>query len=283
MTTQRRRRRSLASYLDLPTMISALIRRLGPKAVLLWTLLVLVMASVASGLASLVAGLQSGYLFLTVTLALTAAWGMAALGASMRARLAAALSMSLGMIFLLIHVGGLGDDLFRAARATLGLLIEIVAWPWLGPPRLATILAPARALVGVWGDMAILLRRPLTWLWGVIQGRGVFDPVASTLTWGLAMWLCGSWAGWVARRHIHPLLAIAPGGALVAFLLAYTGAKAAILLPIIGLTLILMALMREWAREQRWEQQNIDYSRALWQDMVVVAMLVAAATVSVAA
>ncbi len=283
MTTRKRSRRSFAHYLHLPTLILSLVRRLGPKAVLLWALLVLVMASVASGLANLVSGLQAGYLFLTAALAITLAWSTASLGASMRAGLAAAISMLLGMTFLLVRVGGLSGDLLLAARAALKLLVEIMAWPWLGPPQLATLLAPLAALSGVWGDMAVLLMRPLTWLWAIVHRRGVFDPVASTLTWGLAMWLGGSWAGWVARRHIRPLLAVAPGGALVAFLLAYTGAKSAILLPIIGLTLILMALMRQWSRERRWERQNIDYSRALWQDMMVIALLVAAATVSVAA
>lgn len=281
MTTQKRSRRSLADYLDLPSLILALVRWMGPKAVLLWVLLLLVMASIASGLANLVTGLRFGYLFLTATMAITVAWGAATL--PMRARLAAALSVLLGMTFLLVRVGGLGGDLFRVARAAFVLLIEIIAWPWFGPPRVVTILAPWRALIGVWNDMATLLQRPLTWLWAILQGRGAFDPVASTLTWGLGMWLCSSWAGWVTRRHTRPLLGVLPGGGLVAFLLAYTGSKPPILLPIIGLTLILMALMRQWTRERRWEQQHIDYSHALWQDMMVVALLVAVVTVSLAA
>ena len=280
MTAWKQKRRSIASYLYLPRLISTLVRRLGPKALLLWALLLLSMASFAGGLSDLVSGLTYRYLFLTAALAMTLAWGTALL--PMRARLAAALSMLLGMTFLLIRVGGLGDDLYRAAHAALLLLVKILAWPWLGPPELAAIIAPWQVLVGVWSDLAILVIRPLRWIWGIILGRGVFDPVASTLAWGLVMWICASWAGWVARRHTHPLLAIVPGGGLIAFLLAYTRNRSPILLPIIGLTLILMALMRQWSREKRWDRNHIDYSRALWQDMIVIAVVVAVLAVGMA-
>ncbi len=83
--------------------------------------------------------------------------------------------------------------------------------------------------------LEILAVRGMAWLSQVQRQQAEFDPILSTLIWGLAFWCLGGWASWALWRRQQPFLAVLPAGGLLAISLAYTGASANFLLGVSGI------------------------------------------------
>jgi transglutaminase-like putative cysteine protease len=140
-----------------------------------------------------------------------------------------------------------------------------------------------RLYLALWRDMGTLLSRTYGWLVGLLSGGGAFDLVGTALVWGLIVWLCNLWMGWWVRRRHNPLVGVLPGGLLLSFVLSYTGSNPYVFLPILGATLVLIALVKHLAREDRWSVAGIDFSQGLWSDIAMVATGISIALVLAAA
>ncbi|MCP4560183.1 MAG: hypothetical protein GY837_06625, partial [Bosea sp.] len=78
------------------------------------------------------------------------------------------------------------------------------------------------------------------------------------------------------RRH-QPLPALLPAIALLVSTLHYVRASPLSLLPPLGAALLLMALARHDAREHRWRETQIQFSRDIWRDLTIKAALLSLA------
>ena len=250
------------------------------------------LGSVAYGLADVIRDLDAGLLLTIVTLGALAGWMIATI--PLPGWLAGILASLLGAEVVLVRVGRLEGKLAAMVWALLGLVGEI--WHWLlgegwraengvwrltGPPLDWT--AVSQILTELWADISTLLDRGHEWVWGLVVGNPAFDPVATALLWSLAMWAVAIWAGWTVRRRHQPLQGIAPAGALLVATFFYTRGEHTTLLTLMGTTLLLMAMVRQDARERRWQATRIGFSSDIWKDLAVVAALLSLALVVTAA
>lgn len=271
---------------------------LGPRGIVLWLLLLLTLSIFASGLVELVAGLELAFALLVVTMAMTTGW---LLGASKVSGWLATLGgLVFGVVFTLIRVGRLGDEIVDIARAAFVLVGQMLAWLWerllylasysfetrafgLTPVRMVDWTTVPAALNAVWDGISTMLSRAYTWLAAIFAGSPTYDPVGSVLVWGFGVWLCALWAGWMVSRKRRPIIGLLPAGFLLAFLLAYTYEPSGVLLPFLGVMLVLIALTRHYERELRWTITNIDFSRDLWREVAMAATGISVALVLVSA
>ncbi len=265
---------------DRPESVSGkVVHVLGARALLAWVLLLLIVLSTTSGLTNAVANLEVFYIFSIAAIAVTVGWLLALL--PMKGWMVALLSTLFGIDYLLVRVGGLGSSLVAIVQAAVRLARQLVDWYFTEQPP---DWAPLPTLyINLWTDMGTLLTRTFNWLSGLVAKTGARDIVGSALVWGLGVWLLNIWAGFIVRRHHRPLLGMLPGGLLLSFVLSYTGTNPYILLPVVGLTLVLMALMSQTKREEGWTVRDVDYSRGLWSDVAVAATGVSIALVLAAA
>ncbi|MGC9469661.1 MAG: transglutaminase domain-containing protein [Anaerolineae bacterium] len=259
--------------------IQRVIKALGPKALLAWSLLLVVAFSMTSGLTDAVANLSVAYVFSIAAVGMTLGWLLSLL--PMKAWLGATLSLLLGFEFLLIRVGGLEDEVLRIVGATTRLVPDAARWYWTSrPPDWGGAFS---LFLELWRGMGTLLARTGMWLGRLLAGSEGFDVVGTALVWGFGVWVYNVWAGWVVRRYHRPLLGVLPGSVLLAFALSYTGANPYIFLPIVGVTLVLMAMMHQTEREHRWSIAGIDFSQGLWSDIAMISTGISIALVLAAA
>ena len=253
------------------------LRRMGLPTFFTFLLIALAMSSLLSGLAAVIRGFD-----LTLSIGLVAGgvllgWNLAR--TPLPAWLAGLVVLSLGSEAIIIRVGNLTAGLL----ALLLELLRLVEGRWPNPLATWPDLAPGQAALSqLAGQVTVLGLRVQQWLAGLLGGESVFDPVATTLVWSAALWLVAVWLGWVMRRHARPLLALAPAAALLATVLAHTRLNPAALFTFLLATLLLIALVRQQARERRWQLARISFSSELHLDMAAAIIPIAFGLVAVA-
>ncbi len=250
-----------------PNLIRRVVSALGPRSLFSWFLMLVVLYSIASGLTEVIQDIDRALVFAVVSISATLGWLLALL--PINDWMTTIFGLLLGFEYLLIRVGRLGDSLIVIIQAGARFIYDLAAWYWTQEPPNWLIIP--QLFGNLWRDMGTLVVRMAQWMVDVISGEGVFDPVGAALTWGFGIWFCGLWAGWVARRHHSPVIGVIPSGAVLAFVISYTGENPYVLLPVVGISLVLLALMQHSEREIRWMQRDTDYSNGLWSDILMVA------------
>ncbi len=236
--------------------VSPLIRWLGWSTILSLGLLFIALGSAAYALAEVVRGPSLSWLLPVTAAGLLLGWFLAA-ARPLPAWLAALVIFSLSLEAMLWRVGRLGDSVIALVSGLAGLPRQLWTWPVEPLPAINPVIGPATDL---WLGLSIIANRGLTWALALAYGQPIFDPVAITLVWSLALIWVAAWAGWGVRRLNHPLLALAPAGALLATTLAYALRQTGSLLLIVGAALLLMGLVNYQTRERRWQATGLDYS-----------------------
>lgn len=250
-----------------PNLLRLVISALGPRALLNWFLMLVILYSIASGLTDVIEDIDRALVFAVVSISATLGWVLALL--PINDWMTTLFGLLLGFEYLLIRVGRLGDSLIQILRSAFQFATDLVLWYWTQEPP--NWIAVPQLFWELWRDMSTLVVRMGQWMIDVLSGEGVFDPVGAALTWGFGIWFCGLWAGWVAKRHHSPVIGVLPSGAVLAFVISYTGENPYVLLPVVGISLVLLALMQHAERESLWTQRDTDYSSGLWSDILVVA------------
>ncbi len=124
--------------------------------------------------------------------------------------------------------------------------------------------------------LEIITTRGTAWLSQIQQQQAEFDPIFSTLVWGLAFWCLGGWASWALWRRRQPFLAVLPAGILLAISLAFTGAEPNFLLGVLGAALLLTAWDGISHRLDSWITRQIDYAEDLRLDVTLAAVFLTA-------
>jgi len=241
-----------------------IVRRLGVQTLLSLALLLVALGSVALGLADAVRGLDAGLLLPVAVCGVLMGWVLAK--SPLPGWLGSVLAFVLGAEAGLVRVGRLGSPLMALLRALAELAWGGFRWPLDGPPDgMAVALTLAELGTGV----GTLLIRVRDWSLALVRGQGAFDPVAAALVWGLGLWMAAVWAGWAVRRCNRAWQAIAPGCALLAITLSYAGGHPYFLVPLLGATWMLRALIGHGARERGWEAAGTDFSLDIRVELVL--------------
>ncbi len=231
-----------------------LIHRLGPRALVSVSLLLIALGSVALGLGDEVRGLDAGLLLPIVTLSLLVGWGLAKF--PLPGWLGGLVALALGIESIALRVGRLDRPLLALVRALARLAWGVWRWLWAEPPDTRPALL---ALGELWAGVSTLLGRLRDWSLALVTGDPIFDLVVVALVWSLAVWAVAAWAGWSVRRRGQPLQGLAPAGVLLSASLFYVRGNPGFLLPVLGAALLLMALVEHDGREQRWEATGVDF------------------------
>jgi transglutaminase-like putative cysteine protease len=243
-------------------------RRIRFHTLLAWGLLLVVFSSLVYGMADAVRGIERGLLWPVVWVGLLLAWGLAS--SRLTGWKAAALGGLVSVVSTGVQVGQLGDALASLVRALAGLVEQMARG--MVPPDGAPVQAAWAELAG---DVQALLTRLATWMRALVGGAPPYDPVVTTLVWGLALWGVVLWAGWAVRRRAQPVLGLAPAVALLASSLFYVGGRAGYLLPAFAATLVLKAWVGHGARRQAWQRSGFKASARIRADTAWLALAIA--------
>jgi transglutaminase-like putative cysteine protease len=249
-----------------------------------WTLaslllLMLAMTNLAAQMGHIVRELDLGLLWSVATIAVLVGWALAR--SPFPERLSAILALILGAEGIFIYVGRLGAAFVSLAEVLAGLAWQALGWWWNGPPPDATPLV--LALTRLWSQANTLLVRMRDWSSSLVSGGAAFDPLAAALVWSMVLWVLAAWAAWAVRRRYQPLPALAPTGAFLATALFLVGGDPSSLLMVLAVTLLLMPLAGQRARERRWQTSGIDFSLGIREDLAMAAIPLALFVVGVAA
>jgi transglutaminase-like putative cysteine protease len=237
---------------------------------LLLALLVIALGSVALGLADTVRGLDAALLLPVAALGLLAGWGLAK--SPLPGWLAGLAASGLGAEFIVVRVGRLGGLLIALLRTLAADLAEFAAALFTGEAldKLPDWTPSLVALGGLWNGISALLVRVRDWSMAITAGQPTFDPVAVALVWSLALWVVAAWASWWVRRNGRPLPGTVPAGILLGGSTFYVAGNPAFLLPLLGATWLLVVLVGQGGREQRWSATGVDYPLDVGYEVVLV-------------
>lgn len=254
-------------------LLNWIVRRLGVRTFFILLLLLSGLFSAVLALTNIVSGLEGNLLFLAAFMGVALGWGLAAYQ-PIPGWLAGFVALILGVEFAIIRVS-------RLTIILTDLLQNLAIWGWqfwqnplAGWPDASALMLNAVTLNSAVGA---LFSRLLGWLMLHLQGKPAFDPLAALLIWAITIWLVAGWAGWAIRRWNQPLAALAPLVALLVTVLAYTPRQANYLLPVVGVTLILVGLVGYQAREQRWQASHIDYAPTIETELLFAILPISAA------
>jgi len=248
-------------------LVSWPVRRLGPRTLVVLTLSIVALSSVALGLADAIRGLDAGLLLPVATLGLLVGWGLAK--SPLPGWLGGAVAFILGLEIIFLRVGRLAGPLSALLRSLVDSSQRVIAfliwggwYPGQPDVHLNTVLDWPPILLAwqeLWADVGILLVRLHDWLFALAARETSFDLVALAMAWSLVIWVMAAWAGWWVRRRDQPLPGMVPAGALLSGTLFFLRDTPTFLLPLLGATLLLVVFIGYDTRERYWNAARIDF------------------------
>lgn len=257
--------------------LAAVIRVVGARTLLTFTLLVLTLSAIAQGINGVVHVLDMALLLRVLWVGVLVAWILAR--SRIQSWLALAILAFSGLGYIVIDVGQLGGKLGILFQNLNELVAGIKYWR----PDVQVPLQPVLGTLNELGaNLNTLAQRISAWLVAMSSGHAGFDPVAASIVWSLALWGIAIWAAWAIRRNWHALQALLPAILFLSAIYAYTGADALLLIWPAFTLLILMALISHGALEKRWQAMAIDYSEDIRFDIALIVMPVSVVLVGLA-
>ncbi len=250
------------------------VHRLGLNTLSALALLLSALGSVTLAIGELSRGLATNQLLAWVVIGLAVGWWLArSPWPGWRAGLATVL---LGWGAFIGQAGDLAGTLLTLVRTLAWLAWVLMTWRLGELPDTAPFLW---SLSELGSSMYTLLAQAWNRLLALASGQAFDDPTVATLAWGLGLWVLATWASWAVRRRNQPLLATAPAGILLVAILSYAQGSTIALLPVLGSSLLLMALVGHRVREQGWQTSGADFSLELRFDIAVSTSLATAGLV----
>jgi hypothetical protein len=209
--------------LDLYSLFSRFLRKIGYETALSLLLLLVAMSSVAYGLTLVVRGFSPVLSVWIAALGLLAGWLLAL--SSLPVWYSGMVASLIGLVLLIMHVGGLERALFDMLLRTNRLAQAFLYGPQSNPLFMENVRSTEHAAGQFIEKLVVLFERLAAYFHALLNGGPVFDPLATVVIWGAALWFASIWAAWGIRRYERPLFALLPGGVLVSACLSYTSAR----------------------------------------------------------
>lgn len=175
------------------------------------------------------------------------------------------ISIFTGILFTLIHIGGIDAVLWNLIKATFRNLWDLVFH------KIALDTIELNFLLEIIRTRSLEIYSGLL-LWGsdLITGFYVYNQVSTLLTWGYVLWLMSSWFTWVTFRNDQPIWGLIPAGTILAILMTYTLEKRVMLVLLLGAGLTLIGLVNHEVLQREWKRLNIKGSANVRERVVLV-------------
>ncbi len=168
-----------------------------------------------------------------------------------------------GLLFILLFAGGIDQKILQVLDHLVKAIGEFVSTLHVQTDQLNMLGETTRQ---VFTSTGVVVGRVITWLGALAGGKSTYDPVASGIVWSVLVWLVAAWAGWFIESKRNAFVAILPALLLNLITLSYSRKPSSISYIILGLTLVLVAVVRYNQHEQEWKEAKIAYpNRKGWQ------------------
>lgn len=194
-------------------------------------------------------------------------------------KIAGVSSIFIGVVWVFIHIQNLSKPAANLCWEILQRTWDLVGWraTSLPPPDPGKIYLLSHLFAIRVGEMADSFLR---WIAAQLQGAPIYDPLAASFVWGLAIWSIGVWAGWAIRRLENPLAAILPGGILLAASLSFSRSPVWRLASLLGGALLLLAWTSFFKQRDNWELKSVDFAEDINLDFGLWTILLVSVIVS---
>ena len=241
---------------------------LNRKALRTWVLVLFLFILIGGILRDSVQGEENSLLMLMIASGLACGWLLTTITKSNW--IAAVSSLLVGSLLVTIRVGRLSNLLFALLKE--GFLYISQLFQAENSPNPQTIQI---GFIELGDRLYTIVNRLVIWASDFIQGTPVFDPVAIALVWGFLFWITAVWTMWFIFRHQKPLVGILPALTIISISLVYIGKSAYTLIPILGLSVGLIVLVKHDAREGLWEQEKTTYAGIIREKITTTAVVLA--------
>ena len=243
--------------------ISTILRSVARvKTLVILLLLFILLTSVVAGVTAALTGPSWPSLWASLLLGMLSGWLLAIF--QWRAWKSALLLIALGVIFTLLFAGGLSGKILEVLSEVFKLMGEIIVSLNLKGANLNPL---SVALSQVITSTGVVLERGYTWINNVATGQPTYDPVAAGIVWSAAVWLVAAWSGWVIEARKNALVAILPALIFNLSVLSYGRINSVSIYPILGLTLILIAVVQYDKHEHEWNHNSVAYPTRKGREM----------------
>ncbi|MFN2151808.1 MAG: DUF58 domain-containing protein, partial [Anaerolineales bacterium] len=186
--------------------------------------------------------------------------------------LVGALATIAGVLFALLRVGSLGDEVGDLLVRAFRIVPPLFSWAFRSGETPDFLPISIR-----WGEIWLGVTSLATrlWQWGriVVGGQYFYDPVAITFLWSMAVWVVVIWSMWGILRKRNPLSGLIPGIALVGITLAEVGKTAYNLVFMVGAVMVLMTLVNHDIRELAWQVQQLNVTASIRKNILIASMI----------
>jgi transglutaminase-like putative cysteine protease len=244
-----------------------IVKRVGGKTLVTLALLLIALGYLVFGIVETVGDLEAALVWRFAFIGLLLGWILAR--TQIHGWLAAILCSLIGIMFVVFLVGGLFDNLMSLLWEGIDFLRSLLSSSV--SPDTDAFGSIIRELID---GVTVLFNRLISWIENIIKQQPTFDSVALGLVWGMVIWSIAVWAGWVVRRRKQPVKGILPAIILMVSSLVYVGGNTTALLPMLGSGVVLVALVRQDAREQEWDEEGISYSDQIMVDIGWTAVII---------
>jgi transglutaminase-like putative cysteine protease len=227
-------------------------------------LVFLIVYGLVIGLTESIWRLTPEWLFPIATAAIVMGWFLS--GIKRHPKLIFTIGIITGFVLIIFLQSGMYADFFRALYETLKIQ-PLFRPPLLSLPEASPIYDHLyRAISSLNGYFSQISR----WFRNLIFYQGGANLVAINLLWGSAVWGSTFILGWLLRRQTHAFLAALPALTLVGSVTVITRRDTTGLIVALGAVFALMILIEHLKRENRWENQTIDFSEEMRFDIISV-------------
>ena len=233
---------------------------------LFWLLTILLVNALYLGLVKSIRDFAEPWMVPFGIIALLVGWILA--GSHLNKAAAVSAGVLVGPLFQVLIQSGAFTDLFRAVTNTFELLKIL---PYSMPIHHAT----AEILFSLYlmmADISAFFTDGWRWIGNFFRMQGGFNPEISHAFWGSLFWIAVTSSGWMLRKRRQAFIAVLPASLLLISVLGYTRQESDGLVLFLGILLFLMVLQEHLKREERWNEERIDYSEELRFDLASISI-----------
>ena len=241
---------------------------LSRRSFISYLLLVVVLFTVSFGLSITILKINKLLLVVISIVGLSYGWSCAI--SRLKDWHVALLTLFLGITSSIFYFAQLVKPMGALLRSILSASLGLLNWRTEGASDLSSIHLAIQQMNTL---LETFINRILQWTEKLQSGQVWQDELIISMLWSLAFWLVAVWASWLIFRYHSALVSIIPACGILAGSLNYVGGNPLYLIPLIGSTLILIALTNYDQQESYWVKNKIDYAEDIRLDLGIAIFL----------